>query len=261
LTQIDVQAAAMLLRGLRDDGIHIANLPGDLRPSTRAEAYAIQANLDTDDATPLFGWKIAATSPAGQAHIAVDGPLAGRLFADRVIADGGVCSFGANQMRVAEIEFAFRMGTTLAPRAEPYTLDEVMLATATLHPAIEIPDSRLAPFEQAGAEQLIADNACANYFVLGPAAPDAWRMIDLAAQPGSGQVNEGARWPGIGSNVLGDPRIALTWLTNELSAHGVALEAGQIVTTGTCVIPMPIAPGDRIFGDLGPIGTVSVTMA
>jgi 2-keto-4-pentenoate hydratase len=46
-----------------------------------------------------------------------------------------------------------------------------------------------------------------------------------------------------------------------LSALGIALAAGQVVTTGTCVIPMKIAPGDRIFGDLGTIGTVSLTMA
>ena len=29
----------------------------------------------------LFGWKIAATSEAGQKHINVDGPMAGRILA------------------------------------------------------------------------------------------------------------------------------------------------------------------------------------
>ena len=36
----------------------------------------------------LFGWKIAATSRAGQQHINVDGPLAGRLLADRAFESG-----------------------------------------------------------------------------------------------------------------------------------------------------------------------------
>ena len=45
-------------------------------------------------ALPLFGWKIAATSKAGQAHIAVDGPLAGRLLAEHVFESGSRLPFG-----------------------------------------------------------------------------------------------------------------------------------------------------------------------
>ena len=56
--------------------------------------------------------------------------------------------------------------------------------------------------------------------------------------------------------MLGDPRIALAWLVNELSAHGVPLRAGQVVTTGTCVVPIAIAPGDRVSGDFGVLGKV-----
>ena len=101
--------------------------------------------------------------------------MAGRLLAERVIADGGICPFGNNHMRVAEIEFAFRMGHTLVPRADAYGVDEVLAAVATLHPSIEIPDSRFDEFERVGAPQLIADNACAHYFVQGPAAPASLR--------------------------------------------------------------------------------------
>ena len=75
-------------------------------------------------------------------------------------------------MRVAEAEFAFRMGVDLPPRPQPYSVDEVLAAVATLHPAIEVPDSRFDDFTIVGAPQLIADNACAHLFVLGPAATD-----------------------------------------------------------------------------------------
>ena len=253
------QAASDLLRSHWLAGKRLAAMPEDLCPASRAEGYAIQARLEGHSAAPLFGWKIAATSPAGQAHIGVDGPLAGRLLAERVIADGGRCPFGANHMRVAEVEFAFRLGETLAPRSAAYGVDEVLAAVATLHPSIEIPDSRYDVFERVGAPQLIADNACAHYFVEGPAAPDAWRSLDLAAYPVTGWVND-VPHQGIGSNVLGDPRVALTWLVNELSQLGVPLAAGQLVTTGTCVIPMAIAPGERVRGDFGALGSVTVTM-
>lgn len=58
--------------------------------------------------------------------------------------------------------------------------------------------------------------------------------------------------------MLGDPRIALTWLVNELGRHGIALGEGEIVTTGTCVVPVPVAPGDIVTGDYGAFGSLQV---
>ena len=62
---------------------------------------------------------------------------------------------------------------------------------------------------------------------------------------------------GIGANVLGDPRIALAWLVNELSQQGMTLRAGQFVTTGTCLVPLEIVAGDSVQVDFGVLGTVS----
>jgi 2-keto-4-pentenoate hydratase len=252
--------ASRLLTAHWADGSRLDQLPEAIRPTNRAEGYRIQARLEAMSTAPLFGWKIAATSTAGQAHIGVDGPLAGRLLEDRIIPDGGVCPFGANHMCVAEIEFAFRMGETLLPRAEPFGVDEVLAAVATLHPSIEIPNSRFAAFEHVGAPQLIADNACAHYFVEGPEAPAFWRDVDLATYRVTGSVND-VSVAGVGGNVLGDPRVALQWLANELSQLDLPLAAGQLVTTGTCVAPMAIKPGDRISGDFAALGAVSVRMA
>ena len=261
MEQEQMDAACALLVQHWANGTQLAALPPELRPENRAEAYGVQACIEAYTSAPLYGWKIAATSLAGQRHIGVDGPLAGRILAERVIADGGDCPLGGNLMKVAELEFAFRMGGDLAPRAEPRRQDEVLAEVASLHPAIELPDSRFADFEHAGMAQLIADNACAHRFVLGPPAPDAWRALDLAAHPG--QVFRGGvlAEEGLGRNVLGDPRIALTWLANELSRLGLTLKAGEVVTTGTCAKPLAIAKGDRIEGDLGLLGRVSVTIS
>src|SRR5688572_17600905 len=139
-----------------------------MRPRTREEGYAVQARLEERSAAPLFGWKIAATSAAGQAHINVTGPLAGRLLREKAYDSGAALPFGVNHMKVDDAEFAFRMGRDLSPRAKPYSVDEVLGAVATLHPAIEVPDSRFDDFTIVGAPQLIADNACAHLFVLGP---------------------------------------------------------------------------------------------
>lgn len=260
MTTDQIRAAADVLWAHWSEGQRLAALPPECRPATRAHGYAIQAELERRSGSPLFGWKIAATSAAGQKHIGVDGPLAGRLLAERVIPDGGSCVLGNNLMKVMELEFAFRMGRDLPPRSAPYTEAEVLDAVATLHPAIEIPDSRYEHFETVGLPQLVADNACAHRFVLGPAAPDGWRSLDLAAHRGHASRNGALAGEGIGSNVLGGPVTALTWLANELSRHSLTLAAGQVVTTGTCLVPLAIAAGDHVEGDLGSLGRVSVTI-
>ena len=133
---------------------------------------------------------------------------------------------------------------------------EVLDAVDTLHPAIEIPDSRFADFVNAGAAQIIADNACAHLFVLGAPAAD-WRSLDLVEEKPVITLRD-QRFTGHGKNVLGDPLIALTWLANELRQLGVTLRAGHVVTTGTCHPPLPIQSGDLFEADFGLIGRVSV---
>lgn len=258
LTERQIDQASDLLLDHWEKGRRLALLPEALRPRTRAEGYAIQARVERHSAKPVFGWKIAATSKAGQAHIGVDGPMAGRLLAERVLPDGGSTPLGANHMRVAEVEFAFRMGRDLTPRAAPYSTGEVLAAVDTLHPAIEIPDSRYDDFVTVGAPHLIADNACAHLVVVGAAAKTDWRKLDLAAHKGRGE-NEGRfEREGSGANVLGDPRIALAWLANELRGLGLTLARGQTVITGTCVKPIEVEAGDRVIADLGSLGGLSI---
>ena len=238
----------------------IDSLPTTCRPGSRIEGYRIQARVAQLSGQDTFGWKIAATSKAGQQHIGVDGPLAGRLLEKRAFRSGASVSLLNNSMNVAEAEFAFRMNRDLPPRATSYSMEEVMAAVDTMHPAIEIPDSRYANFATAGAAQLIADNACASYFVLGPATIIEWRQQDLAEHRVAMNVNGQRTREGKGANVLGDPRIALTWIANELSLMGDMLRAGHVITTGTCVVPTEIAEGDSVVADFGGLGRVEARL-
>jgi 2-keto-4-pentenoate hydratase len=258
MNDASLQAASDLLYEHWMRGAVISALPVDARPATREEGYAIQARLDERSRAPVYGWKIAATSAAGQAHIGVDGPMAGRILAERVVPSAGVIPAGPKHMAVAEIEFAFRMGRDLDPRPEEFSVEEVLAAVETLHVAIEIPDSRYEDFARAGAPQLIADNACAHYFVAAEASMADWRSIDLVKHRVIGRVEGRMEREGSGASVLGDPRIALTWLANELSRLGITLRKGQTVTTGTCIPPLAISAGDLVTADFGLLGTATV---
>jgi 2-keto-4-pentenoate hydratase len=257
LDKDQIAAASKTLHDHWRAGTKLANLDAPLRPRDRAEGYAVQAGIETYSAGPLFGWKIAATSEAGQKHINVDGPMAGRILPETIIPDGGTASMAGNEMRVGEPEFAFRMARDLPPRSAPYSLREVLDAVDTLHPAIEIPDSRFKEYVGAGAAQIIADNACAHLFGLGAAATPGWRALDLVEERPVVTLR-GKQFTGHGKNVLGDPRIALSWLANELRQLGLTLRAGEVVTTGTCHPPLPIQSGDLFDADFGSLGKVSV---
>lgn len=257
LNRDQIAAASKTLHGHWRAGTKSAGLEAAYRPRDRAEGYAIQAEIERTSKGKLFGWKIAATSEAGQRHINVGGPMAGRILPETLIPDGGTAPLAGNEMRVAEPEFAFRIKADLPPRASPYSVQEVLDAVGTLHPAIEIPDSRFADFVSAGESQIIADNACAHLFVLGTAATSNWRGLDLAEERPLITMR-GQRFIGHGKNVLGDPRLALAWCANELRQLGLTLRAGEVVTTGTCHPPLPIQSGDVIAADFGSLGKVSV---
>src|SRR6202171_1960882 len=257
LDKIQIEAASRTLHDHWRAGTKLAALEPLHRPSDRREGYAIQSAIANYSSGKLFGWKIAATSEAGQKHINVEGPMAGRILAETIIPDGGTASMAGNEMRVGEPEFAFRMAKDLPPRPSPYTVQEVLDAVDTLHPAIEIPDSRFQNFVSAGAAQIIADNACAHLFVLGAPTKANWRALDLVEEKPVITLRD-KQYIGHGKNVLGDPRIALAWLANELRGLGVTLKAGEVVTTGTCHPPLPIQSGDVFAADFGVLGKVSV---
>jgi 2-keto-4-pentenoate hydratase len=142
-------------------------------------------------------------------------------------------------------------------------VDDVMAAVASLHAAFELPDSRFADFASAGMAHLIADNACCGVFAFGPASPPMGREVNLAAHRVHATVrgaNGSVRYSrdGEGRALLDDPRIALTWLANELSSLGVGLRAGDWAPCGTCMVPLAILPGDHVEADYGTFGRISI---
>ena len=258
MNQQDIHAAAAILWQHWRQATRLDELPAHCRPGSRAEGYAIQAELAKLSGQSIVGWKIAATSTAGQQHIHVDGPLAGCLLSARAVEADARVSLARNNMKVAEAEFAFRMGQSLPKRALAYSVAEVLAAVASLHPAIEVPDSRYEDFTRVGAAQLIADVACACWFVIGPATRADWRAVDLAQHGVSAYRNGALAGQGSGAQVLGDPRAALAWIANELCTYGEGLRAGDVVITGTCLKPVPVSAGDRVKADFGDFGALEL---
>ena len=245
--------AVQLLLDAERSGEPVGELPTGAVPSSRPEAYAAQAAWARGER--IAGWKIAATSLAGQRHLQVDGPLGGLTSEAMLVDPDRPISLAGNRMRLAELEFAFRLDRELAPRAAAYTVEEVVDAAGELLLSWELPSTRYADVAAVGTLPLILDNACGHRLALRPATEQDWKNADLSAVEVRASNSNGTVHPGHSSNALGDPRIALTWLVNELSAAGITVQAGQFMTTGVCTDPLPIAGGETITGDWGRFGS------
>ena len=180
----EYEQASDMIAMLWQQGEVLDALPPELKPATRVDGYVIQSGLERYSSAPRYGWKIAATSVAGQRHIGVDGPLAGRLFAERIYRDGAVVSIAGNRCAWPNPNSRSASDRTCHRATEPYTVDEVMNAVANLHLTLELPDSRFADFASVGGPALIADNACAHDLVVGPPVPADWARDDPGGTSG-----------------------------------------------------------------------------
>ena len=252
------EKAAALLVAARRNRAPLDALPEDLRPPGAAAAYAVQnAHVAALGARPV-GWKVGATNAAAQAMLDWPEPFYGRLFATAMYESPATVDRSAFFRPGVEVEFAFRLARDLPASGAPWDREGVAAAVATVHPAIEIVDSRFSGGLRAGGLALIADNGAHGAFVSGPGAAE-WRERDLAALRTELRMNGEPVSEGSGVNVLGHPLEPLAWLANTRAAHGDGLAAGDMVTTGsTCAALGFPGAGDEVEARFASLGTVSV---
>jgi len=103
----------------------------------------------------------------------------------------------------------------------------------------------------------VADNASCGVFVLGDRLVDA-RDVDLTTCGMVLEKNGEIVVTGAGAAALGHPANAVAWLANTLGAHGTALEAGEVVLSGSLAAMVPVEAGDNLRVAIGGIGGCSV---
>ncbi len=246
--------AADTIWGVWQAGGQINRLSGSAHPETVEDGQAVQLHYAELADSPISGWKIAASSKAGQASINVGGPIEGPYLDCQTRDSGATVSMRGNHMALAEAEFAFVAGDDIPIRSKAYEWDEIADAVAQLRPSLELPDCRFPDPKAASEAYLLADCACSRLCVLGDPFDGDFKDSKLDEHRVELRINGDIAAHGPGSDALGDPRIAFTWLVNRLMKRGIALLSGQFVTTGLCGKPMPVATGDHVVADLGRFG-------
>ncbi|GJD67013.1 2-keto-4-pentenoate hydratase [Methylobacterium frigidaeris] len=250
-----IDAAAAALLDARRTRTRLDALPEGARPESEAEAYAVQDAV-ARALGPVAGWKVGAPS-------ATANPARAALHADTIFAsDAGSCTLPASLFHVigAEAEIAYRFARDLPPEAGPYDRDAVLAAIATMHPAIEIADTRFATFGAVDAPSQRADQQNHGVLVLGPGLT-AWRGLDPVAQPVRLTVDGTVLHDRVGGNSAVDPVRLLVWLANEGARSLGGIKAGQVVTTGSCTGTDFVTAPTRMAADFPGLGSVTLAIA
>ena len=119
----------------------------------------------------VAGWKVGATVRAVQVFEGHDGPLPGRIFADRLFDSPAKIPASLFKGVKVECEFAFRLTRDLPAGNGPVTRDQIA-GSLTFHPAFELAGSRFAPGTGNRAATTfdgVADNGSGGAAVLGAA--------------------------------------------------------------------------------------------
>src|SRR5579862_915606 len=242
--QIDEAARALVAARA---GPAIAMLPEAVRPQSEADSYAIQEAVLRRLGERVGGWKVG-FSPEG-------GIFCAPIYASAVHPSPASLPAAGLHVIGIECEIGFRINQALAARALPYSRDEV-LAAASLHPTIEVVDSRYQDFRSLDRLQVLADNYSNGGLVYGAAAA-GWQGLDLVHPP-IAVTADGKPFAECTGLRAGDPIGLLIDLVNHVANRRGGVPAGTFVTTGTHTGLAFTEPGTRIRADYGPLGRVEV---
>jgi 2-oxopent-4-enoate/cis-2-oxohex-4-enoate hydratase len=206
------------------------------------------------DGERVIGKKIGVTSKVVQDMLGVDQPDFGFLT-DRMLAGevADMKALGLIQPR-AEAEIGFILKKSL--NGPGVTEADVLDATESIAPCFEIVDSRIDKW-RIGIVDTVADNASCGIFILGEARIDP-RGLDLPGLRVTVRKNGRFLSEGRGGAVQGSPLTAVAWLANTLGRHGVSLDAGDVILSGSLVPLEPAQAGDVFEMELEGVGGCAI---
>lgn len=230
---------------------------------TMTDAYAIQqawVGKKIAQGRTIRGYKIGLTSRAMQMAVNINEPDFGVLLDDMFFANGcEICAADFLDPRV-EVELGFVLKKRLF--GESVSIAEVLDATDYIVPAIELIAARCHRVDPATGYtrtvlDTISDNAANAGVIVGNTkiAPDKPELEWVGALL---RLNDTIEETGLAAGVLGHPANGISWVCRRFAPHGVALEPGQFILSGSFTRPVDVKSGDKIVADYGRFGSIGI---
>lgn len=244
--------AAHHLMGARTARRPGERLPEACRPTSVADALAIQKRVSELLGETIGGWKCSV--PSAERTIA-----AAPIFGSTITSISPCPILPLDGKARIEPEIAFVIGHELpfrsTPGSTPYSEVEVRAAIRETRIVLELIGSRYADPAAVTYPEVLADGIANQGLFVGPVVEDG---LDLVLEGFRIAIDAPDAVPLVrdGRHPDGHPLRPLLWLANHLASLGRGLIAGQVVTTGSyCGVvdvsldtPLVIAFGD--FGKL-----------
>jgi len=264
LNQQDIQIAADNLYQAEINRRQIDPITLSHPKMTMDDAYAVQSAWVSrkieSDGKKVVGYKIGLTSRAMQRVMKIETPDYGVLLDDMVFENNSDIKAEDFLDPQIEVELAFVLKKRLF--GENLTIDEVLDATDYVIPAFELIAARsYRVHPETGYTRTvfdtISDNAANAGIIMGgrKVKPDD---IDLRWAGAIVKRNGVIEQTGLAAAVLDHPANGICWIAKRFAPHGIALEPGQILLSGSFTAPVKVAAGDVVTAEYGELGDLSV---
>jgi 2-keto-4-pentenoate hydratase len=230
----------------------LRDYPG-AEPTTLAEAYAIQAHAIALRPDAIGGWKVGRIQPPLDTDFGTN-RLAGPIFADTIVAAAGAelaMPVFATGFAAAEAEYLLRVAATPNPAKHHYTIAEAAALIDAVHVGIEIASSPFPGINAGGPAVTISDFGNNHGLVVG-AAIEGWRDGAYLGWPVRLDIDGVEAGHASAYTMLDGPIGAAAFLFGLLAERGIAVRAGQWISSGAVTGVHEVRPGQRVtarFGD------------
>ena len=239
----------------------LAEYPGAL-PATLREAYAVQDAAIAAWGRPVIGWKVGRINPPHSERFGAD-RLAGPIFLERSAGgDGGVPDMPVFQggFAAAEAEFLLRIGRAPPADQTRFTLEEAAGLIDAVHVGIEVASSPLGAINALGPASVVSDFGNNNGILVGEAIAD-WRTSGFEDWPVTTSIDGTPVGTGRARDFPDGAIGAARFLLELMAARGIALRAGQWISSGAVSGVHEARPGQRVEARFGETLTIRCTLA
>lgn len=221
-------------------------------PSSLSDAYAIQDRAVALTGGKVAGWKVGKINPPLDGELGTN-RLAGPIFAGS-IRDGRGASPAmpvfAEGFAAGEAEFLLRIGRAPDPAKTSYTMEEAAELIDAVHVGIEIASSPFPGINALGPLVTISDFGNNHGLVIGDPVP-GWRSLDFLDWPVTLLIDGIQAGAATARTMLDGPVGAARFLFETMAARGVALEAGQWISSGAVTGVHEVSVGATVTATFG----------